>query len=128
MEWLPPVLGAVIASGAAAVSAWLVARRFQKLGGGEAQDRLNTIRAELDAAMEEKLGNLKEQFEACKKRLGEVETNLTAERTKHESALRRLREERRDLREEIGQLHREVRSMKPNRDGAHDRSGDPDGE
>lgn len=124
MEWLGPTIGAIVASSLGGLFAWLAARRFQKLGGGEAQERLNTIRAELDDAMEEKLANLKEQFEACKTRLGQVEVDLTSERTKHESALRRLREERRDLREELGQLHREVRALKPNRDGAHDRSDD----
>lgn len=91
----------------------VVARRFQKLGGGEAQDRLNAIRKELDDAMTDKVRVLEEQFAACKKRLIEVEAEL-----------KRVRAERIDLKQEIGDLHDEIREMRPDRRGAKDRGSD----
>lgn len=90
-----------------------VAKRFQKLGGGEAQERLNLIRKELDEAMGDKVRLLEEQFVGCKKRLGEVETTVTA-----------MRRERRELRQEITELHHELHQLRPDRLGAKDRSDD----
>lgn len=90
-----------------------MARRFQKLGGGEAQERLNAIRKDLDDAMTQKVNLLEEQFTGCKKRLVEVEDTLAA-----------MRRERRDLRQEVYDLTKELRQMRPNRVGAKDRKDD----
>lgn len=110
-------LGALLASVAASVltvgGGFLVARRFQKLGGGEAQERLNGIRKELDVAMTEKVDFLEEQFAGCKKRLIEVEATVE-----------RMRKERIDLKQEIGDLHRELRTLRIDRRGAKDRTDD----
>lgn len=110
-------LGALIASVAASVATvgggYLVARRFQRLGGNEAQDRLNQIRKELDDAMTDKVRGLDEEFVGCKKRLIEVEAEL-----------KRVRTERLDLKQEIGDLHDEIRAVRPDRRGATDRSDD----
>ncbi len=80
----------------------LVARRFQRLGGGEAQERLNAIRKELDDAMSDKVRVLDEEFSFCKKRLLEVEIDV-----------KRLRSDRIDLKQEIGDLHEEIRKLRP---------------
>lgn len=124
MEWLPPVVGAVVASVAAAVSAWLVARRFQKLGGGEAQDRLNTIRKELDEAMDEKLVNLRDQFDTCKKRLIVVEQMVKTQKATHGEAARKWVIERRELKRELFALHADLHKLQPDRTGARDRDSD----
>ncbi len=92
---------------------YLVARRFQKLGGGEAQLRLNAIRAELDAVMSGKVRLLEEQFAGCKTRLAEVE-----------GVVETMRRERRTLKQDIADLHEEVRMLRPNRTGAKDRVND----
>ncbi len=110
---LTALLASVAASVATVGGGLVVARRFQKLGGGEAQARLNAIRKELDDAMTDKVRVLDEQFAGCKKRLAEVEAEL-----------KRVRAERIDLKQEIGDLHDELRAMRPDRRNAHDRSGD----
>ena len=107
------LLASVTVSVGTVVAGYLVARRFQKLGGGEAQERLNRIRAELDDAMSEKVRVLEEQFRACKERLVEVEKQLT-----------KVRQERIDLKQEIGDLHDEIRVLRPDRRGAKDRTSD----
>jgi uncharacterized coiled-coil DUF342 family protein len=110
-------LGALIASVAVSVGTvgmgYLVARRFQKLGGGEAQARLNRIRKDLDDAMTQKVDLLEEQFVGCKNRLIEVEKTV-----------KQLRRERLELKQEIADLHAELRTMRVDRRGAKDRSGD----
>lgn len=107
------LVASVTVSVGTVVAGYLVARRFQKLGGGEAQDRLNKIRADLDAAMSEKLRLLEEQFAGCKTRLIEVEKTVTT-----------LRAERRQLMQDIADLHSEIRAMRPDRKGRQDRSSD----
>lgn len=90
-----------------------VAQRFQKLGGGEAQDRLNSIRKELDDAMTQKVQLLEEQFTGCKARLVSMEKTVA-----------KLSEERIDLKQEIADLHDELRTLRPNRRGRLDRASD----
>ena len=63
--------------------------------------------------MTEKVRLLEEQFAGCKKRLIEVEAEL-----------KRVRSERIDLKQEIGDLHDEIRAMRPDRRGAADRAND----
>lgn len=103
----------VLASVSTVGGGFLVARRFQKLGGNEAQDRLNQIRAELDHAMSEKVRVLDEQFVGCKRRLIEVEAEL-----------KRVRAERIDLKQEIGDLHAELREMRDRPRGSKARADD----
>lgn len=110
---LTALLASVAASVITVVGGLVVARKFQKLGGGEAQERLNAIRKELDDAMTEKVSFLEEQFAGCKKRLGEVENQLKA-----------VRAERIELKQEIGDLHEEIRDLRPDRRGARDRTND----
>lgn len=110
---LTALLVSVAASVATVGGGLLVARRFQRLGGGEAQERLNLIRKELDDAMADKLRLMAEDFAGCKKRLGEVEAEL-----------KRVRAERIDLKQEIMDLHRELRALHPDRRNAKDRDGD----
>lgn len=107
------MLASVFASVATVGGGYLVARRFQKLGGNEAQDRLNKIRADLDEAMQDKLRVLGDDFAGCKTRLVEVE-----------STVERMRRERIDLKQEIGDLHRELRKLRVDRKGALDRTDD----
>lgn len=92
---------------------YLVARRFQKLGGGDAQLRLNAIRKELDDAMTDKVQLLETDFASCKTRLVEVE-----------SQMKRMRAERIDLKQEVRDLHDELRKLRPDRHGAKDRADD----
>lgn len=108
-----PLIASVAVSVLTVLTGGAVARRFQKLGGGEAQDRLNVIRKELDDAMGDKVRLLQEQFDGCKKRLVEVEASLTT-----------IRAERRELRGEISDLHAELRRLRPDRRGAKDRGDD----
>ncbi len=109
---LTALVASVIVSVGTVGAGYLVARRFQKLGGGEAQERLNTIRKELDDAMAEKVRLLEEQFKGCKDRLIEVEATVKT-----------LRNERRQLRQDVDDLHAELRTMR-NRTGAKDRASD----
>lgn len=101
MSTLIQVMIAVVASLLAVGASYLMTRRFQKLGGGEAQERLNEIRKELDAATTEKLRLLGEQFTACKVRLVQVEAQL-----------KRMSDERRDLRQDVSDLHDEIRDLR----------------
>lgn len=110
---VPALVASVVVTIATVLTGKAVTSRFQKLGGGEAQERLNTIRKELDDAMTDKVSLLETQFVACKSRLAEVETRLTA-----------MKRERRDDRQEIADLHRELRQMRPDRSGARDRTDD----
>jgi hypothetical protein len=111
---LTALIASVIVSVGTVGAGYLVARRFQKLGGGEAQERLNTIRKDLDDAMAEKVRLLEEQFQGCKKRLIEVEGSVTT-----------LRAERRQLKQDVDDLHDEIRILRPDRRGAKDRSDNP---
>ena len=96
------VLASVITVG----GGYIVARRFQKLGGGDAQLRLNAIRKELDDAMSDKLKLIEDDFAGCKRRLIGVEAEL-----------KRVRAERIDLKQEILDLHNELRKMQQPRRG-----------
>lgn len=110
---LAALLASVAVSVGTVVTGFLVARRFQKLGGGAAQERLNTIRKELDDAMNDKLRLLGDDFSACKTRLVEVEGQLKA-----------MRKERIALKQEIADLHAELRQLRVDRRGAKDRVDD----
>jgi predicted nuclease with TOPRIM domain len=110
---LGSLAASVVTSVGIVFAGWSVARRFQKLGGDVAQERLNKIRAELDAAMAEKVSFLEEQFVGCKKRLIEVEDQL-----------KRMRGERIELKQEVADLHAELRTMRGDRKGRADRAGD----
>lgn len=110
---VPALIASVAVSIVTVLTGGAVARRFQKLGGGEAQERLNTIRKELDDAMTDKVDLLESQFVACKRRLAEVEEQLKA-----------MRVDRRNDRQEIADLHLELRKLRPDRRGARDRGDD----
>lgn len=103
---LGPLIASVVTSVGIVVAGYAAARRFQKIGGNDAQDRLNKLRADLDAAMLEKVQVLEDQFVACKTRLGEVEAQMKT-----------WRRERIGLKQEIDDLHDELRTMRGERKG-----------
>lgn len=110
---LTALAASVATSVLAVVGGLAVARRFRKIGGDEAQDRLNEIRKELDDAMTDKVSLLSADFAGCKLRLIEVEAEL-----------KRVRAERIDLKQEIGDLHRELRAMRDRRPSTRARATD----
>ena len=118
------LLASVIASVGVVGSGYLVARRFQKLGGGEAQERLNKIRAELDAAQAEKIAGLEAQFLGCKTRLVEVEKTVETMAAQAVTAASKWARERTHLNQEIHNLREDVRRLSPDRRGAKDRTDD----
>ena len=124
MDILLSLVGAGVVALVTVGSGFLVARRFQKLGGGEAQDRLNAIRKELDDAMEDKTKLLSDQFDGCKTRLLAVEGGMRKQQERHTEATRRWGVERREFRREIFDLHTELRRLRPDRTGAKDRADD----
>ena len=101
---LGPLIASVVTSVGIVAAGYATARRFQKIGGNDAQERLNKIRADLDDAMTEKVRVLEDQFLACKRRLGEVEDQMKA-----------WRRERIDLKQEIDDLHDDLRTMRAER-------------
>lgn len=121
---LSALLASVIASVATVIGGFVVARRFQKLGGGDAQFRLNTLRKELDDAMTEKLRVVGDDFLACKMRLIEVEAIVETLRTDADTAAKKWSRERLDFRSEITDLHAELRRLRTDRNGALDRAND----
>lgn len=121
---LSALLASVIASVATIAGGYAVARRFQKLGGGDAQIRLNAIRKELDDAMTEKLQVMGDDFLACKVRLVEVEAIVEKLREDATIAAKKWGRERLDFRSEITDLHDELRRLRTDRNGASDRSSD----
>jgi len=110
---IPAVLASVIVTSMTVGGGYLVARRFQKLGGGEAQERLNAIRKELDDAMEDKVRVLEERLKGANGRIVTLEAQV-----------RRLRDERIDLKTEIRDLYVELGKLQPDRKGHRDRIGD----
>lgn len=108
-----PLVASVLVSVGTVVAGYFVARRFQKMGGGEAQDRLNRIRQEVADAAEERVKQLEDEFTGCKSRLIEVEATV-----------KMMRRERIALRQEIDDLYAELRSLRPDRAGRQDRVGD----
>jgi predicted nucleic acid-binding Zn-ribbon protein len=110
---IPAVLASVIVTTMTVGGGYVVARRFQKLGGGEAQERLNAIRKELDDAMEDKVRVLEERLKGANGRIVALEGQV-----------KRLRDERIDLKQEIADLHDELRTLRPDRRGHRDRSDD----
>jgi phage shock protein A len=101
---LGPLIASVITSVGIVAAGYLAARRFQKLGGGEAEARLTKIQADLVTAMSEKVDLLEDQFKGCKTRLIEVEKTVE-----------RMRKERIDLKQEIVDLHDELKTFRPRR-------------
>lgn len=118
------LVASVLASVATVGGGYLVARRFQKLGGGAAQDRLNKIREEVAKAAEERVDQLEEQFQGCKVRLVEVEGTVRKLEDDAAAAAKRWSRERIDLKQEITDLHHELRKLRTDRRGAADRSDD----
>ena len=106
-EWLT-LTSAIVAPLIITGGGLLVARRYARLGGGEAQVKLNTTLRGLADAYEEKLalrdGTLAEmrtEMDACKTRLEAME------RAEH-----KWRAERLDLKQEVGDLHDELREVR----------------
>lgn len=111
-EWLIIVLG-LAATLAPIGSGWLVAQVYRKMGGGEAQLKLNVTLKDLNDAYEDKLGlrdatiaELRNDFIACKTRL---ETMEAKEQT--------WMEERIELKKELAEVYRRL--------GMTKREGDP---
>ena len=78
-EWLVVLLG-LAATVAPIATGYLVAKRYQALGGGEAQIKLNVTLQDLTKAYEEKLTlrddtirEMKAGFDECKGRLAAME-------------------------------------------------------
>lgn len=124
MDQLIPVLAAVAASLVTVLGAQAVARRFQRLGGGEAQELLNSLRKEIVDAMEERYVLLEKEFTGCKARLATVERQTAAQRRAHLVAARRWVVERREFRAEVHDLHDELAKLRPERSGRRDRTTD----
>lgn len=91
------LLLSVIASVITIAGGYAVAKKFQKMGGGEAQTRLNNVRKELDDALNEKVRLLTEQFDGCKGRLIAMEAQVDT-----------MRKERIEYKQEISELHRQL--------------------
>lgn len=110
---IPAVVASVIVTTMTVGGGYLVARRFQKLGGGEAQERLNAIRKELDDAMEDKVRVLEDRLKTANRRIVTLEGQVE-----------RLRNERLDLKAEIRDLYVELAKLQPDRRGHRDRISD----
>ncbi len=114
----------VLAAGVAAVGSFFVARQYKRMGGGEAQVKLNELRKEIVDDYETRVDQLEDQFTGCRSRLAEVEAAMADMKTKHDTDTRRWTRERFDLKQEISDLHDEIRTLRPNRPNARDRAGD----
>lgn len=86
---------------AALIGSVFVARRYQQLGGGEAQKKLNAVYRELNGAFEEQINELKGQIASRDKRIKQLETDITAARA-----------ERRTLKQDVDDLHEQIRALR----------------
>jgi hypothetical protein len=118
--WVLPLIASVLTSLLTVGAGLLVARRFNKLGGGEAQERLNNIREELDDAMTKKLKLMEDRLVVADAEYGRCKAKVLV----MERIVKKLRAERVELRQEMHALHEEVRVLRVDRKGATDRATD----
>jgi hypothetical protein len=134
VEWLAPLLATLLAAGLTVGAGIIVARRFRKLGGGEAQERLNATYKELNVALQIKIDGLlvalderNDAFHDCKKELDELAKVTRRERLLFQQDADDLRTELRGLRNRADAADVRMRAASERQD-ASDRRQDASAE